>query len=102
MAAAAGGAGVTGRFGPVPEAWMNGGAPAEVRAALAEGFCPVHLVTLEQGVIRLGGRRGMPERRRAAGWCPACDCWWHLTPGGWPVATWAQSGGKAAAAGWPG
>jgi hypothetical protein len=79
---------------------MNGGAPTEARAALAEGFCPVHRATLEQGVIRLGGRRGMAERRQAAGWCPACACWWHLAPGGWPVATWAEPGGKAAAAGW--
>jgi hypothetical protein len=100
MAAPAGDASVTGRFGPVPDRWMDRGAPAEAVSALAEGGCPVHGALLEPGVIRLGGRRGLPERCRAAGWCAACGCWWHLSPLGSPVATWARSGGKAAAAGW--
>jgi hypothetical protein len=79
--------------------WDEAAGPPDL-AAFAEGACPYHLVPLEPGRIRLGGACGLPVSWQAAGWCPACECWWHQGPAG-PVATWTTGqGGKAEAAGW--
>jgi hypothetical protein len=90
---------VTGRYGPVPDEWVAGGAPPGALAAFSEGTCPVHLTGLEPGFV------GVFRRPYPAGWCGTCGCWWHAGPDGFVpaghlVATWdTTGGGKDAAAG---
>ena len=47
-----------------------------VLAAYGEGMCPVHSVPLDAGMIRSGTLAFWAEWM-VAGWCPACQGWWH-------------------------
>jgi hypothetical protein len=77
-----------GRPCPMPGGW-RAGVPAAAMAAAAGGACPVHRVRLVPSAVRVPGGAAWP-----AGWCAACEAWWHRPyppsePGGLAV-TWDQ------------
>lgn len=67
---------------PIPPDWETGGVPLIAVAAFSEGACPVHLsVPLSEGMVRYGGKLGMPVRWVPGGWCDLCETWWHQASG---------------------